>query len=140
MLIFKTNIIVKQYHCETTPSWPALNLDLALFGSYMTDNYSLRPRFNLEDKDFNKKAATFLRAGAYIINRQGGKLAGGVPEGRLKAVVTNTEIKEAEKDLYEEIKKIFDQNNILSPDVKLGANSKFTLTHFRATSLPKIMV
>ncbi len=117
-----------------------LNLDLALFGSYMTDNYSLRPRFNLEDKDFNKKAATFLRAGAYIINRQGGKLAGGVPEGRLKAVVTNTEIKEAEKDLYEEIKKIFDQNNILSPDVKLGANSKFTLTHFRATSLPKIMV
>ena len=117
-----------------------LDLDLALFGSYLTNNYNLRPKFDLEDKDFNKKAATFLRAGAYVINRQGGKLAGGTPEGRIKAVVTNNELKDAEKNLYEEIKKIFDQNNILNPDVKLGASSKFTLTHFRATSLPKIMV
>jgi len=117
-----------------------LDLDLALFGSYATSIYSLRPKFNLEDKDFNKKAATFLRAGAYIIDRQDGKLAGGTPEGRLKAVVTNTNMKDAEQILYSEVKRIFDQNNILNPDVKLGANSKFTLTHFRSTSLPKIML
>ena len=59
------------------------------------------------DKDFNKKAATFLRAGAYIIDRQDGKLAGGTPEGRLKAVVTNTEMKDAEQDLYAKIKEIY---------------------------------
>lgn len=117
-----------------------LDLDLALFGSYATSNYSLRPKFNFEDSDFNKKVATFLRAGAYIIDRQDGKLAGGTPEGRLKAVVTNNEMKDAEKDLYIKIKEIFDQNNILNPDVKLGASSKFTLTHFRTTNLPKIMV
>ena len=117
-----------------------LGLDLALFGSYATSTYSLRPKFNLEDKDFNKKAATFLRAGAYIIDRQDGKLAGGTPEGRLKAVVTNTEMKDAEHDLYTKIKEIFDQNGILNPDVKLGASSKFTLTHFRDSSLPKIML
>ena len=117
-----------------------LKLDLALYGSYATSIYSLRPKFNLEDKDFNKKAATFLRAGAYIIDRQDGKLAGGTPEGRLKAVVTNTEMKDAEQDLYTKIKEIFDQNGILSPDIKLGASSKFTLTHFRDSSLPKIML
>lgn len=117
-----------------------LGLDLALYGSYATSTYSLRPKFNLEDKDFNKKAATFLRAGAYIINRQDGKLAGGTPEGRLKAVVTNVEMKDAEQDLYNKIKEIFDQNKVLNPDVKLGASSKFTLTHFRSTSLPKIML
>ncbi len=117
-----------------------LGLDLALYGSYATSIYNLRPKFNLEDKDFNKKVATFLRAGAYVINRQDGKLAGGTPEGRLKAVVTNTEMKDAERDLYEKIKEIFDQNNILNPDVKLGASSKFTLTHFRDTNLPKIMI
>lgn len=117
-----------------------LDLDLALFGSYATSTYSLRPKFNLEDKDFNKKAATFLRAGAYIIDRQDGKLAGGTPEGRLKAVVTNTEMKDAEQDLYTKIKEIFDQNGVLNPDIKLGASSKFTLTHFRNTSLPKIML
>lgn len=117
-----------------------LELDLALYGSYATNIYSLRPKFNLEEKNFNKKVATFLRAGAYIIDRQDGKLAGGTPEGRLKAVVTNTELKDAEARLYNKIKGIFDQHNVLNPDVKLGANSKFTLTHFRNTGLPKIMV
>ena len=117
-----------------------MGLDLALFGSFGSSIYSLRPKFNLEDKDFNRKAATFLKAGAYIINRQGGQLAGGTPEGRLKAVVTNAEMPDAETKLYTEIKNLFDKNNILNPDVKLGANSKFTLTHFRDTNRPKIMI
>lgn len=117
-----------------------LDLDLALYGSYATSIYSLRPRFTLEDKDFAKKAATFLRAGAYIIDRQDGRLAGGSPEGRLKAVVTNADMRESEKNLYTKVKKIFDANNVLNPDVKLGASSKYTLTHFRTTSLPKIML
>ena len=117
-----------------------LDLDLALFGSYATSIYSLRPKLHPEDKDYARKVATFLRAGAYIIDRQDGKLAGGTPEGRLKAVVTNTEMRESEKLLYNRIKDIFDQNGVLNPDIKLGASSKFTLTHFRTTSLPKIMI
>ena len=117
-----------------------LDLDLALYGSYATSTYSLRPKFHLDDKDYAKKVATFLRAGAYVIDRQDGKLAGGTPEGRLKAVVTNTEMKDAEQDLYTKIKEIFDQNKVLNPDVKLGASSKFTLTHFRSATLPKIML
>ena len=92
------------------------------------------------DKEFNRKAATFLKAGAYVVNRQGGALTGGTPEGRLKAVVTNVEMPEPEKNLYDDIKKIFDKNGILNPDVKLGATSKFTLTHFRDTNLPKIVL
>lgn len=117
-----------------------LNLDLALYGNLGTEIFSLRPKFNLEESDFNKKATTFLRAGAYIINRHGGELTGGTPEGRLKAVVTNAEMPEDEEKLYEEIKQIFDPNGILNPDVKLGANSKFTLTHFRNTNSSRIML
>ena len=117
-----------------------LDLKLELYGSLATSMYNLRPKFNLEDKDFNKKATMFLRAGAFIINRQGGELAGGASEGRLKAVVTNTTILEPEKNLYAELKTIFDHNGILNPDTKLGASSKFTLTHFRTTNQPKIMI
>ncbi len=117
-----------------------LNLELEIFGSYASSIYSLRPVFNLEDADFNKKLVTFLRAGAYIIERQGGTLTGGTPEGRLKAVVTNTKMSEAEKNLYLEIKRIFDQNEILNPEIKLGANSKFTLTHLRTINQPRIMI
>lgn len=117
-----------------------LKLKLELYGSFATSIYSLRPKFNLEEEDFNKKAVTFLKAGAFIIDRQGGNLAGGGAEGRLKAIVTNAQIPEAEKKLYEDIKDIFDQNKILNPDVKLGTSAKNTLTHFRTVSLPKIMV
>ena len=117
-----------------------LDLKLELYGSLATSMYNLRPKFNLEDEDFNKKATMFLRAGAFIINRQGGELAGGASEGRLKAVVTNTTILEPEKNLYTELKTIFDHNGILNPDTKLGASSKFTLTHFRTTNQPKIMI
>ena len=117
-----------------------LDLDLALYGSYATSTYSLRPKFHLDDKDYAKKVATFLRAGAYVIDRQGGKLAGGSPEGRLKAVVTNADMRESEKALYTKVKEIFDRSGVLSPDIKLGASSKFTLTHFRTTGLPKIMI
>lgn len=117
-----------------------LELELELFGNLKTEIFSLRPKFNLEDEEFNKKATTFLRAGAYIISRHGGELAGGTPEGRLKAVVTNVEMPEDERKLYENLKKIFDPNGILNPDVKLGANSKFTLTHFRDTNSTRIML
>ena len=117
-----------------------LNLKMEIFGSLSTSIFSLRPKFDLTDEDFNKKATTFLRAGAYIINREGGKLAGGTPEGRLKAVVTNTTMLEPEKKLYSDIKKLFDHNNILNPDVKSGANSKFRLTHFRTENLAKVVI
>lgn len=117
-----------------------LDIDLELFGSFGASNYSLRPKFDLEDPDYRKKATTFLKAGAYIIDRQAGMLAGGTPEGRLKAVVTNDSLLESEKELYVKIKELFDKNGILNPDIKLGANSKFTLTHFRTTGLPKFMV
>lgn len=114
-----------------------LDLELSLFGSYNNSIYSLRPKFKLDDPEYNKKFATFLRAGAYVINRQEGLLAGGAPEGRVKAIVTNTEMLDSKKEFYSKIKKIFDQNNILNPDVKLGASSKFTLTHLRGLEQTK---
>ena len=67
-------------------------------------------------------------------------MAGGSPEGRLKAVAINAEMSDAKQKLYSDIKNIFDKNGILNPDVKLGANSKFTLTHFRNSNQPKIMI
>ena len=117
-----------------------LDLDLEIYGSFNSEIFNLRPKFNPADEGFNKKVATFLKAGAYVINRQSGELAGGTPEGRLKAVVTNEEMLEPEKELYLRIKKLFDPNGIMNPDVKLGANSKFTLTHFRNEQLPKIII
>lgn len=109
----------------------SLGLDFAIFGSYAASNYSLRPKIKLDDKELAKKVVTLLRTGAFIINRQGGSLTGGAPEGRIKAMVTNDDMSEAEKRFYLEIKLIFDRHNIMNPAVKLGADTRFTLRHFR---------
>ena len=118
----------------------SLKLDLAIFGSYSASNYNLRPRFKIEEPDFNKKAVALLRAGSFIINRERGSITGGMPEGRLKALVTNGELNAVEKKLYTMIKKIFDPKDLMNPAVKLGADSRFTITHFRTTSSSKLVV
>ena len=117
-----------------------LGMNLWIFGSYIGSNYSLRPKFNLENPSFNKKATAFLRSAAFIIERQGGSLTGGAPEGRVKAIATNNSIPEKERFIYNEIKKAFDKNGILNPEVKLGANPQYTVKHFRSTSSAKIMI
>ncbi len=117
-----------------------MEIKLEIYGSLATSIFNLRPKFNLEEDDFKKKATVLLRAGAFIIQRQGGNLAGGTSEGRLKSVVVSDSILDSEKKLYKEIKEIFDRNNILNPDTKLGTDSKFTLTHFRTNNIPKIML
>ena len=76
----------------------------------------------------------------FDIDRQSGELPAGSPEGRLKAIVTNEAMSAPEKELYQDIKDIFDPNGILNPDVKLGANSKFTLTHFRNEPSPRLVM
>lgn len=109
----------------------SLKLEMAIYGSYGASNYNLRPRLNLEDPDLTKKIVTLMRTGDFIINRQGGSLTGGTPEGRVKALVANSKLSEEERKLYTAIKKLFDPSEIINPGVKLGADSRFTLRHIR---------
>ena len=117
-----------------------LGIDLALFGSYSASNYSLRPRFKIDDKNFAKKAVTFLRTGNFIVKREGGSITGGSPEGRVKALVTNNSMTETEMAFYKEIKDIFDRYQVMNPDDKLGTDAKFVLGHIRTTGINKIVI
>lgn len=109
----------------------SLGLELALYGSYAANNYSLRPKFDIEAEGFNKKALALLRASAYVIKRSGGDLAGGTPEGRLKAIVTNDDLPADRMALYAGIKGAFDKYEVLNPGAKLGADTAYTVKHFR---------
>lgn len=117
-----------------------LGVDLPLFGSYANANYNLRPTMNPAALDYSEKVTALLRAGTYVIARQGGSLVGGTPEGRVKAIVVNSEISSDLKEFYARIKDIFDPNHILAPDIKLGANKDFALRHLRTTIPSKIVI
>ena len=118
----------------------SLRLDLALYGSYGAECYNLRPKFDVEDEKFLKRAVAFLRAANFIINREGGSISGGAPEGRIKALVSNGNLSDEEKNLYNAIKDIFDPQGIMNPGVKLNADPRFTLTHFRTTGSGKTVL
>ncbi len=118
----------------------SLKLDLALYGSYSSECYSLRPRFDVDDEKFLKRAVAFLRATNFIINREGGSISGGAPEGRVKALVSNLNLSEEEIKLYNAVKEIFDPQGIMNPGIKLGADPRFTLTHIRTTGSGKTVL
>ena len=86
---------------------------------------------NAEKAD--QKIYALLKAGELIINRNGGSLTGGSPEGRIKAVIVNPEYDADVKALYQSIKTVFDPKNILNPDAKLGADLKNVVKHLRTT-------
>lgn len=117
-----------------------IRLDLPIFGSFSNSNYSIRPSLRISEPNLEQRVAILLKTGDILINTHGGSLAGGYPEGRVKAIITNESMDKEEKALYKEIKEAFDPSNILGPDAKLGTDKNFTLKHLRTTKTPKIML
>lgn len=117
-----------------------LKIDLPLFGSYANSNYNIRPVLNPMSLEFSDEALTLLKAGTFIINRGGGSIVGGTPEGRVKALVTNPSLPEDEKLFYARIKDLFDPHHILNPEIKLGTNQAATVRCFRTTTQGQIVV
>ncbi|MDO4760288.1 MAG: hypothetical protein Q4A33_03270, partial [Candidatus Saccharibacteria bacterium] len=87
-----------------------------------------------------QRAAILLKTGDILIQKHGGALAGGYPEGRVKSIITNDKFSKEEKVFYQEIKAIFDPKDILGADAKLGTDKSFTLKHLRTAKTPKIML
>jgi len=113
---------------------------LPLYGSYATSIYSVRPDIQIHTNSGRRFAVEFLSDFDKLLKTHGGSLAGGSPEGRLKALFTNRNLDAEEKKLYKTIKTTFDPNKILAPDIKLGANARATSNHFRTTVNPSVII
>lgn len=116
---------------ETKKYEKKIKKPLAIYGNYATDNYSFRPEFDLKKIEERRTALIILRDIAAILKSHEGNIAGGYPEGRLKPVVVYPELDKKEKELIEKVKKIFDPNNILTPESKSNYNTKSAVRHLR---------
>lgn len=112
---------------------------LALFGSYATDIYSLRPDFDLKKIDDRRAALTLLRDFNELLKNHNGSLAGGLPEGRLKPIVMYPNLDEEELKLIKNLKKIFDKQNIFAPEVKSNYDTRSAVRHLRTEPLDGII-
>ena len=109
------------------------NLELPVFGSYSTSNYSVRPDFQLSSIQDRQRILQFLDDFNSLVNEHGGSITGGAPEGRTKAIVVNGAHSAVEMTIYRKIKEIFDPNGILNPGVKTGANTRATVIKYLRT-------
>ena len=107
--------------------------ELPLFGSFMTNLYSLRPSFDLSQVNDRKQLLRFLQHYGKLVADSNGSLCGGSAEGQVQALVVNQNTSARTLNLYHQIKTLFDPNNILNPKIKQGA-SLANLARFIRTS------
>ncbi len=125
---------------ELTTLEKAIKIELPLYGSYSNGIYNIRPALDIKDKNYPKRACELLSLGSTLIHRHNGALTGGSPEGRVKALISNRNLKDQEKEIYKTIKTAFDPYGVLNPSIKLGANTNFTVHHFRTTPSSKLVL
>ena len=108
-------------------------IDLPIFGSFATDNYNIRPAIELETTEGRQLMMQILKAVSSLISSCHGSFTGGSPEGRTKALVVNSNLDEQHQKLFDEIKKAFDPNRVLNPDIKLGADARSIVRYVRTS-------
>ena len=95
--------------------------EIPLFGSLSTNLYSVRPEFDLSFVTDRKQLLRFLQHYGKLVEKHNGNFAGGGGEGRVQAIIFNQTLPTNVKNLYHDIKYIFDPNNILNPKIKQSA-------------------
>jgi FAD/FMN-containing dehydrogenase len=106
---------------------------LPIFGSALTNNYSVRPAVDLGSIAGRQFVLAFMRDYARLVNSLGGSITGGSPEGRVKAMVVSRDPRMSE--LYDELKAALDPHNILNPGVKHRVVAKQVIAHLRTAAI-----
>ncbi len=108
-----------------------LGINIPIYGSVLTETYTARPLLRLETVMGRQEILSFLRAYASIVRESNGHLAGTSAEGRLRAIHANLDLSPEVIELYKEIKKVFDPNNILNPGIKQDATARAVVRQLR---------
>lgn len=102
-----------------------------LYGCYSTGIYSLRSEYDLSKIAERRTALMLMRDFAELLKQFDGALAGGLPEGKLKALVLYPDLEVNQRKLFKHVKKMFDSAKILAPDTKTDYDTKSTVRYLR---------
>lgn len=115
------------------------NFSLPLYGSMLTNTFNTRPVVNITTTAGRAKIIDFLRQYTKLIIAIGGSITKSSPEGRLKNFVLAPYQDPEITKLSEQIKHIFDPNNILNPGVKTDASPRGAIKQLRTNYNPGLM-
>lgn len=112
----------------------ALEKDLIFLGSLSNRVFSVRTTLDFSSSEGKKNIFRLLSEISNLVLDAGGVLCGGSAEGRTKSIITNRRNTVEDKALYDAINLAFDPNDILAPDIKLGATANKTIRKIRDTA------
>ena len=115
---------VSAYIDELKKAEKELSVELPVFIDVTSGRVDILPVFDLKKVTDRQKMLRALSVVADLIHKHSGALAGYGGEGRLKSLVTYGTLHEAEANLYQQIKTIFDPHGILNPGVKQKVAAK----------------
>lgn len=137
--VYIPNRNLKKYFTSIADLEKKFKTSLPVFGSALQKNYSIRPEIDLTSVTGRQFVLSFLREYNDLVTSCDGKLAGGSPEGRLKAICANTHLSPELKAISKEIKDIFDLNGILNPGIKQDATLRAVVRELRTSYTPGII-
>ena len=109
---------------------------VAIFGHIGNGNAHIVPLLNVNDPgDFEKMVQAYREVHSTVLTRFGGSICGEHGDGRVRAEFVRTMFGNELYDLFIQVKKAFDPNNVLNPGVKLS-DASFT-EHIDYTRLSK---
>ncbi len=127
---------LKEYFIAISKLEEKHKIKLPVYGSLTRCNYTIRPEVDLGSVRGRQFILSFLREYGDIVTAAGGNLTGSTPEGRLKALYANLHLDPSTASIYEELKKIFDPEDLLNPGIKQQATLRQTVRQLRTTYNP----
>jgi FAD/FMN-containing dehydrogenase len=106
-------------------------LKLPVYGSVLSNVYSVRPELNLKKQSDRVLLFKLLKRYSAMVERLQGSITGGSPEGRVKAIVVEAEQDVKMAEINAEIKAIFDPQNIFNPGVKTAVQLSDVVSQLR---------
>ncbi|GIW22362.1 MAG: hypothetical protein KatS3mg068_1369 [Candidatus Sericytochromatia bacterium] len=102
------------------------NVPVAIYGHIGNGNAHINPLLNINDKEeFNKMVSLSEKIHTEVIKKFNGSICGEHGDGRVRAEFLPLMYGEKVYNLFKEVKKLLDPDNLLNPDVKI-TNKKFT--------------
>lgn len=115
------------------------HVTLPLSGRVIDNTWYARPQLQLKKISHKQLIFKLLDEYAAIVATCGGHLIGEAGEGRVKAPFALRQLDEAEQQLYQDIKAVFDPYGILNPGVKQIAPLKDLVPHLRSDYQPTLL-
>ncbi len=112
------------------------HVSVAIFGHIGNGNAHIVPLLDVNDRgDFEKMVQAYQDVHSTVLNRFGGSICGEHGDGRVRAELVKRMFGDELYDLFVQVKKAFDPENVLNPGIKLS-DASFT-DHIDYTRLSK---